>query len=248
MMVEPLCCNYPIIRSQSPIRHVTSIFPIDRNEATIGHRDGDGGLVARIGVGSLLGRGRRRHLGRADTTASASATCTQIPQSEHAPHPGRRPGSLAPPSPCHLTPGWSRPDPRFSCDATLRGNQVRLDCRRRRRGPQVRQERGQALHQSREALLAAWPLHFPRGGPCARRLAVAAYHRCMRKRIGRRQPDGSAHNRHPGFADLDRMLEPVEFAAQSSVEGRAWIVATPGRGCSGWARLPRRGGPGPSWG
>jgi streptomycin 6-kinase len=58
--------------------------------------------------------------------------------------------------------------------------------------------------------------------------AVAAYHRSMEdRRIGRRQPNGSTHDHHPGFADLDRVLEPVEFAAQSSVEGRAWIAALP---------------------
>jgi streptomycin 6-kinase len=76
----------------------------------------------------------------------------------------------------------------------------------------------------------------PRGH--ARRPAVTAYHRRMEEdRIGRRQPDGSAHDQHPGFADLDRVLEPVEFAAQSSVEGRAWIAALPAlldRLCRRW--------------
>jgi streptomycin 6-kinase len=68
--------------------------------------------------------------------------------------------------------------------------------------------------------------------------AVAAYHRCMEeRRIGRRQPDGSAQDRYPGFAELDRVLEPVEFAAQASVEGRAWIAALPAlldRLCRSW--------------
>jgi streptomycin 6-kinase len=57
------------------------------------------------------------------------------------------------------------------------------------------------------------------------------------RRIGRRQPDGAAHDRYPGFADLDRVLEPVEFAAQASVEGRAWIAALPAlvdRLCRRW--------------
>jgi streptomycin 6-kinase len=68
--------------------------------------------------------------------------------------------------------------------------------------------------------------------------AVAAYHRCMEeRRIGRRQPDGSAQDRYPGFAEPDRVLEPVEFAAQASVEGRAWIAALPAlldRLCRSW--------------
>jgi len=38
------------------------------------------------------------------------------------------------------------------------------DCRRRRRGPQVRQERARPMDQSREAHRSAWPLHSPRGG------------------------------------------------------------------------------------
>ena len=67
----------------------------------------------------------------------------------------------------------------------------------------------------------------PRGGHAPSEYGPA-YHRCMEERRGgRRQPDGSAHNRYPGFADLDRVLEPVEFAAHSSVEGRAWIAALP---------------------
>jgi streptomycin 6-kinase len=58
--------------------------------------------------------------------------------------------------------------------------------------------------------------------------AAAGYHRCMQeRRMGRRQPDGAAHDRYPGLADLDRVLEPVAFAAQASVEGRAWIAALP---------------------
>jgi streptomycin 6-kinase len=68
--------------------------------------------------------------------------------------------------------------------------------------------------------------------------AVAAYHRGMEEPwIGRRQPNGSAHDRLPGFADLDRVLEPVEFAAQASVQGRAWIAALPAlldRLCQRW--------------
>jgi streptomycin 6-kinase len=55
--------------------------------------------------------------------------------------------------------------------------------------------------------------------------------------MGRRQPDGAAQDRYPGFADLDRVLEPVEFAAQASVEGRAWIAALPAlvdRLCRRW--------------
>jgi len=67
---------------------------------------------------------------------------------------------------------------------------------------------------------------------------VAAYHHCMKeRRIGRRQPDGAAKDRYPGLADLDRVLEPVEFAAQSSIEGRAWIAALPAlldRLCRSW--------------
>ena len=57
------------------------------------------------------------------------------------------------------------------------------------------------------------------------------------RRIGRRQPDGAAHDRFPGFADLGRVVEPVEFAAQASVEGRAWIGALPAlidRLCRRW--------------
>jgi streptomycin 6-kinase len=56
-------------------------------------------------------------------------------------------------------------------------------------------------------------------------------------RRGRRQPDGAAQDRYPGFANLDRALEPVEFAAQASVEGRAWIAALPAlvdRLCRRW--------------
>jgi hypothetical protein len=55
--------------------------------------------------------------------------------------------------------------------------------------------------------------------------------------MGRRQPDGAAQDRYPGFAGLDRVLEPVEFAAQASVEGRAWIAALPAlvdRLCRKW--------------
>src|SRR4029453_3588334 len=80
----------------------------------------------------------------------------------------------------------------------------------------------------------------PPRGPWGMRQAatVAAYHRGMEeRRIGRRQPDGAAHDRYPGFAELDRVLEPVEFAAQSSVEGRAWIAALPAlldRLCRRW--------------
>jgi streptomycin 6-kinase len=58
-----------------------------------------------------------------------------------------------------------------------------------------------------------------------------------KRRTGDRQPDGAAHDRYPGFADLDRVLEPVEFAAQTSVEGRAWIAALPAlldRLCRRW--------------
>jgi streptomycin 6-kinase len=56
-------------------------------------------------------------------------------------------------------------------------------------------------------------------------------------RIDRRQLDGSGHDRYPGFAELDRVLEPVEFSAQSSIEGRAWIAALPAlldRLCRRW--------------
>jgi streptomycin 6-kinase len=70
------------------------------------------------------------------------------------------------------------------------------------------------------------------------RQAAAAYHRWMEeRRIGRRQPDGAASDRLPGLADLDRAAEPVEFAAQASVEGRAWIAALPAlvdRLCRRW--------------
>jgi streptomycin 6-kinase len=64
-------------------------------------------------------------------------------------------------------------------------------------------------------------------------------------RIGRRQPDGADHDRYPGFADLDRILEPVEFAAQSHVEGRAWIAALPAlldRLCRRWRLQVEDGG------
>jgi streptomycin 6-kinase len=62
----------------------------------------------------------------------------------------------------------------------------------------------------------------------AMRRAPAAYHRCMgERRIGRRPPDGAEHDRPPGIADLDHTAEPAEFAAQASVEGRAWIAALP---------------------
>jgi streptomycin 6-kinase len=113
-----------------------------------------------------------------------------------------------------------------------------LRCRRRWRGPQVRQElerrNGSIARSAPCRALAPLPLR----GACARRLAAAAYYRCMEEvRIGRRQPDGSAHHRYPGFADLDRVLEPVDFAAQSSVEGRAWIAALPellDRLCRNW--------------
>jgi streptomycin 6-kinase len=57
------------------------------------------------------------------------------------------------------------------------------------------------------------------------------------RRRGRRQPDGAAHDWYPGLADLDRVLEPVEFAAQASVQGRAWIAALPAlvdRLCRRW--------------
>jgi streptomycin 6-kinase len=72
-----------------------------------------------------------------------------------------------------------------------------------------------------------------------------AYHRCMEeRRTGHRQPDGAEHHRFPGFADLDRIAEPVEFAAQSSVEGRAWIAALPAlldRLCRRWRLLVEDG-------
>ena len=78
----------------------------------------------------------------------------------------------------------------------------------------------------------------PPRGAIRQAAAAAAYHRCMEeRRIGRRQPDGAVHDRYPGFADLDRMLEPVEFAAQASVQGRAWIAALPAlvdRLCRQW--------------
>jgi streptomycin 6-kinase len=64
-------------------------------------------------------------------------------------------------------------------------------------------------------------------------------------RIGRRQPDGSGHDRYPGFAELDLVLEPVEFAAQASVEGRAWIAALPAlldRLCRRWRLQVEDGG------
>jgi streptomycin 6-kinase len=63
--------------------------------------------------------------------------------------------------------------------------------------------------------------------------------------MGRRQPDGAAQDRYPGFADLDRVLEPVEFAAQASVEGRAWIAALPAlvdRLCRKWRLQVEDGG------
>jgi streptomycin 6-kinase len=76
--------------------------------------------------------------------------------------------------------------------------------------------------------------------------AVATYHRCMEeRRIGRRQPDGSAHDRYPGFAELDRVLEPVAFAAQASIQGRAWIAALPAlldRLCRSWRLQVEDGG------
>jgi streptomycin 6-kinase len=75
--------------------------------------------------------------------------------------------------------------------------------------------------------------------------AAAAYHRCMEEpRIGRRQRDGAAQDRYPGVVDLDRVAEPVEFAAQASVEGRAWIAGLPAlidRLCRRW-RLQVEGG------
>jgi streptomycin 6-kinase len=68
--------------------------------------------------------------------------------------------------------------------------------------------------------------------------AAAAYHRYMEEpRIGRQQRDGAAQDRYPGVVDLDRVAEPVEFAAQASVEGRAWIAALPAlvdRLCRRW--------------
>src|SRR4029453_3461607 len=90
----------------------------------------------------------------------------------------------------------------------------------------------------------------PPRGPWGMRQAatVAAYHRGMEeRRIGRRQPDGAAHDRYPGFAELDRVLEPVEFAAQASVEGRAWIAALPAlldRLCRRWRLQVEDGGAG----
>jgi streptomycin 6-kinase len=67
------------------------------------------------------------------------------------------------------------------------------------------------------------------------------------RRIGRQRQDGSAHNRYPGFADLDRVLEPVEFAAHASAEGRAWIAALPevlDRLCRQWRLEIEDGGAG----
>jgi streptomycin 6-kinase len=76
--------------------------------------------------------------------------------------------------------------------------------------------------------------------------AAAAYHRYMEEpRIGRRQPDGAAQDRYPGVVDLDRVLEPGEFAAQASVEGRAWIAALPAlvdRLCRRWRLQVEDGG------
>jgi streptomycin 6-kinase len=70
------------------------------------------------------------------------------------------------------------------------------------------------------------------------RQAAAAYHRGMEeRRMGRRQLDGAAQDRYPGVVDLDRVAEPVEFGAQASVEGRAWIAALPAlvdRLCRRW--------------
>jgi streptomycin 6-kinase len=68
--------------------------------------------------------------------------------------------------------------------------------------------------------------------------AAAAYHRYMEEpRIGRRQRDEAAQDRYPGVVDLDRVAEPVDFAAHASVQGRAWIAALPAlvdRLCRRW--------------
>jgi len=61
-------------------------------------------MVAVTASAPSSGCGRRRHLGRADTTTSASTTCTQLPQLEHAPHIGWRPGPLDPSSRCPSIP------------------------------------------------------------------------------------------------------------------------------------------------
>ena len=85
----------------------------------------------------------------------------------------------------------------------------------------------------------------PWEGMCQAAAVTAYYRRMEERRVGRRQPDGSAHDRYPGFADLDRVLEPVEFAAQSSVEGRAWIAALPellDRLCQRWELQVEDGG------
>jgi hypothetical protein len=115
----------------------------------------------RIGVGFLLGAWatptpeprRHDHFRVGDVHAT--------PVSEHAPHPGRRPGSLAPPSPCHLDPCRSRvllrhPPP---CVAATAAQIAAAG------GPDLRSA-GSAdapLNQPCEAHLAARPLHSPEG-------------------------------------------------------------------------------------
>jgi streptomycin 6-kinase len=74
---------------------------------------------------------------------------------------------------------------------------------------------------------------------------AAAYHRGVEERRIGRQPDGAAQDRYPGLADLDRVAEPVEFAAQASIKGRAWIAALPAlveRLCRRWRLQVEDGG------
>ena len=65
-----------------------------------------------------------------------------------------------PPGPVDLRP--------WSCRATLRGDQGSSDCRRRRRGPQVRQERGRADESIARSAPLGLAAPLPRGGPVGR--------------------------------------------------------------------------------